>query len=153
MSDVIDIDNVVKTFETLARLSSLADRYNELVNTYKDLLSKEVEIIVPKVGSVFIEPKKFKRLQPLPVPICIESDAEFNEIYFGRRICIRWSDSFTKDIRCYSSKMTIADLMELTCNISNVLEKIANDLEHHVNVLPKIIDALKTIVAESKLLS
>jgi hypothetical protein len=154
MSDaVVDVENVVKTYETLLRLSTLADKYNELINTYKDTISKEVEIRVPQLGTIFVEPARFKELKPLPVPVCIETDSEFNAVYFGKRICIRRVDAFTSDIRCYSSKITVAELMELACNIGDVLEKMANDLEHYVNVLPKIIDALKTIVAETKLLS
>jgi hypothetical protein len=153
MSEAVDIESVVKMYDTLLKLSSLAERYNELINTYKDLISKEVEIKSPQLGSVFVEPRKFKRLQPLPIPVCMETDSEFNEIYFGRRICIRHSDGFTKDIRCYTSRMTIADLFELTCNISDVLEKLTKDLEQYNDALPKIIEILKTIVAETKLLS
>jgi hypothetical protein len=153
MSDVVDVENIVKTYNLLSKLSALADKYNELISTYKDIISKKVEISVPQLGTIFVEPAKFKELEPLPVPMCVETDKTFNAVYFGRRICLRWDESYTTDIKCYSSEMTVANLIELACNISNVLEKIANDIERYVNVLPKIIDALKTIIAESKLLS
>jgi hypothetical protein len=148
----VNVESIIKTYEVLTRLSALADKYNELVNTYKDLISKDIEIRAPQLGTIFVEPAKFKELRPLPVPMCVETDEVFNAVHFGKKICIRYVDAYTNDIRCYS-KMTIADLMELACNIGDTLEKIASDLEHYTNVLPKIIDALKTIVAESKLLS
>ena len=149
----VNIENVVKLYDLLVKLGALADKYNELVNVYKDLISKEIEVKLPQLGTIFVEPARFKELKPLPVPVCIETDSEFNAVYFGKRICIRRVDAFTSDIKCYTSKMTIADLIELTCNVNGVLEKIANDLEHYVNVLPRIIETLKTIVAEAKLLS
>jgi len=147
------IDVVVKTYEALIKLSSLADKYNELANTYKDLLFKEVEIKVPQLGTIYVEPTKFKELKPLPVPACIETDETFNAVHFGKRICLKWGESYTKDIRCYTSKMTIADLIELSCNISNVLENVSKDIEKYVNILPKIIETLKTMLAETMLLS
>jgi hypothetical protein len=149
----VDVDRVVTLYDVLLRLSSLADKYNELINVYKDLLTKEVEIKVPQLGNIFIEPRKFKEFIPLPAPTCIETDKEFNTIYFGKRICIRWTDTYTQDIRCYSNKMTITDLAELSCNISDILEKTVSDLEQYVDTLPRVIEKLKTIIAESKLLS
>jgi hypothetical protein len=154
MSDaVVDVENVVKTHEALLKLSALADKYNELINVYKDIISKEIEVELPQLGTIYVEPAKFKELKPLPVPVCIETDKTFNAVHFGKRICLKWSESYTIDVRCYTSKMTVADLIELTCNISRVLENVSRDIEKYVNILPKVIETLKTIVAEAKLLS
>jgi hypothetical protein len=152
MSETVNVENVIKIYEVLIKLSTLADKYNELVNTYRDLISKEIEIKLPQLGTIPVEPRKLKELRPLPVPVCVETDETFNAIHFGKKICLRFVGAFANDIKCYS-RMTIANLIEMTCNIADVLEKTANDIDQYVNVLPKIIETLKTIVAESKLLS
>jgi hypothetical protein len=149
----VNIDEAVKVYNALMKLSAIADKYNELINMYRDLLGKVIEIEIPRLGSIPVEPRKFREFVPQPVPACIESGEEFNEIYFGKRICLRHVDGYTTDIRCYSSKMTIANLIELACNVSDVLEKLAKELDDSTNVLSKAIESLKTIVAESKLLS
>ena len=153
MSDVVDVESVVRLYEMLVKISALVDKYNELINAYKDLISKEIEVKLPQLGTIYVEPTKFKELKPLPVPACIETDETFNAVHFGKRICLKWGESYTKDIRCYTSKMTIADLIELSCNISNVLENVSKDIEKYVNILPKIIETLKTMLAETMLLS
>jgi len=147
------IDVVVKTYEALIKLSSLADKYNELVNAYKDLISKKIEIKVPQLGAIPVPSRVFREFKALPIPACVETNLEFNEVYFGRRICLRQHNVSTTEIKCYSSEMTLSSLIELSCNVGDVLEKLAKDLEQYNDVLPKIIETLKTIVAEARLLS
>jgi predicted metal-binding protein len=146
------VDKAVKVYELLAP-GSIIERFNELVNEYESVLLTKVKISVPALRRVQINPRKFKKLVTHPLPHCKEEDWEFNEVNFGTGKTICLTNITHGRERCYPAEISILNLLELTCNIADILESLKSDIEKAVNELPKIIETLKTIIAESKLFS
>jgi hypothetical protein len=148
------INVVIKVYEELLSPGSITDKYNSLVNEYNKLLSARVRISIPMLGQLQIKPRKFKRVVSLPLPRCIEDDWEFDRIRFSDdRICLLGARGVGYRDSCYPSEISFDSLIELVCNIGDVLESAKTDIDKAVSELPKIIDAIKTIIAEEKLLA
>jgi hypothetical protein len=148
------VNAVVKLYEELLSPGSIVDKYNSLVDEYRKLLSARVRISIPMLGQLKIKPRKFKKFVPLPLPHCIEDAWEFDRVHFGDKIClvggaggVGYRDS------CYPNEISFEGLMEVVCNIGDILESAKADIGAAVSELPKIIDTIKTIIAEGKLLS
>ena len=148
------VNAVVKLYEELLSPGSIVDKYNSLVDEYRKLLSTRVRISIPMLGQLKIKPRKFKKFVPLPLPHCVEDVWEFDRVYFSDRIClVGGSGGVGYRDSCYPDEISFEGLMEVVCNIGDILESMRADIGMAVSELPKIIETIKTVIAEGKLLS
>jgi hypothetical protein len=149
--------NVTEMIKKLKEIMPLVKEYATLERQYNIMLSKRYELVEKSEDNyeaiIYISEKiPFRRFSYDHFK-CVATDRNITRVSVRTNgtICIHHiyhKDSYSSDQRCYDLKgIVVSDLIELECNLREILPKIENDLRTWISKYGQLVETLKKIVA------
>jgi hypothetical protein len=149
--------NVAEMIKKLKEIMPLVKEYATLEHQYNIMLSKRYELVEKSEDAyeaiIHLNEKiPFRRFSYDHFK-CVATDRNIDRVSVRTNgtICIYHiyhKDSYSSDQRCYDLKgIIVSDLIELECNLREILPKIENDLRTWIEKYGQLVETLKKIVA------
>lgn len=150
--------NVTEMIKKLKEIMPLVKEYAILEKQYNIMLTKRYELIEKSEEDyyeaiIYLSEKiPFRRFSYEHFK-CVTTDRNINRVSVRTNgtICIHHiyhKDSYSSDQRCYDLKgIVVSDLIELECNLREILPKIESDLRTWIDKYGQLVETLKKIIA------
>ena len=147
--------NVIEMIKKLKEIMPLIKEYSTLTHQYNVMLHMRYEFVEKSEddyqASIFLDEKIPFRMFSHDHFKCVATDKKISRVTIGTdgMICLHYyGEPYSSEHRCYDLRgIFLTNLIELECNLREILPKIENDLRTWINKYGQFVETLKKIVA------